>query len=101
MGDEDRPVTKDQLNVALGRLVEMMAGEFTGVRTEVVRFREEMNVRLEGIDRRLDRISETTVALNRWADRLDRDNNGLHATQVAQQRAIDELSSRITKLERD
>jgi hypothetical protein len=62
--------------------------------------------RFEAIDRRLDRMSETLVgiqsqmvAMTKWSDRFDRDQNATLATQTAQQRAIDELSARVAKLE--
>lgn len=58
------------------------------------------------MDRRLDRITETVIAIQgqlaavtRWSDRVDRDFSPLLATQTAQQRAIDDLAARITRLE--
>jgi septal ring factor EnvC (AmiA/AmiB activator) len=68
--------------------------------------RFEAQDRFEAIDRRLDRMSETLVgiqsqmvAMTKWSDRFDRDQNATLATQTAQQRAIDELSARVAKLE--
>jgi TolB-like protein len=54
----------------------------------------------------LDRITDTLAgvqnqmaAMTRWADRFDRDHTAIIQTQSAQQRAIDELAARITRLE--
>ena len=67
---------------------------------------EAMDRRFEAIDRRLDRMGESLVgvqtqmvAMTKWSDRFDRDQNATLATQTAQQRAIDELAARVAKLE--
>jgi archaellum component FlaC len=67
---------------------------------------EAMDRRFEAIDRRLDRMAESLVgvqtqmvAMTKWSDRFDRDQNATLATQTAQQRAIDELAARVAKLE--
>ena len=74
--------------------------------TLIQQFAERVDQRFEAIDRRLDRMGESLVfvqsqmgSLTKWADRLDRDQNAALATQTAQQRAIDELAARVTKLE--
>jgi hypothetical protein len=65
-----------------------------------------LDQRFEAIDRRLDRMGEALigvqtqmVAMAKWSDRFDRDQNATLATQTAQQRAIDELAARVAKLE--
>jgi polyhydroxyalkanoate synthesis regulator phasin len=60
----------------------------------------ELNTRIQAIERRLDRIADTTTALTRWADRLDGENTALTGTQAAQQRAIDDLARRVSELEK-
>lgn len=50
----------------LGRFAETVAAEFSAVREELGRLRQETNRHLEIIDRRLDRIGETTAPLPRW-----------------------------------
>ena len=66
--------------------------------------RQEQRLRLEALERRLDRVSDSMAVLsaeiaafNRWANRLDRDNADLRSTQIAQQRAVDDLVKRWTK----
>ncbi len=51
----------------------------------------------------MDRVADTNAALyaeisalNRWANRIDRDPTEIHATQAARQRAIDALVKRWT-----
>ena len=77
--------------------------------TSLSELRKELGTRIDALDRRLvalelrmDRIAETTgtaaaelAALTRWANRLDRENLETLNTQVAQQRAIDELAKRL------
>lgn len=74
---------------------------------------ESVDRRFESVDRqfevitnRLDRMADTLVsvqsqmaAMTRWADRFDRDHNSIVQTQAAQQRAIDDLAARVTRLE--
>ena len=67
---------------------------------------EAMDRRFEAIDNRLDRIADTLAsvqnqmaAMTRWADRFDRDHNAILQTQSAQQRAIDDLAARVSRLE--
>lgn len=71
---------------------------------------EELDTRLERrfetIESRLDRIGDSTVylvsqmgAFNRWADRMDRNQSSLLGTQAAQQKAIDHLAERVSRLE--
>jgi len=62
--------------------------------------------RFDAVDTRLDRINETLfgvqtqmAAITKWADRFDREHTGLLHTQEAQQRAIDALADRVTRLE--
>jgi septal ring factor EnvC (AmiA/AmiB activator) len=61
-----------------------------------------MGRRMGALERRMDRIAETTgttatelAALTRWANRLDRENLETLNTQAAQQRAIDDLAKRL------
>jgi hypothetical protein len=70
----------------------------------MIRRFDEAARRTESLERRVDRASDTVAGLsaelaafNRWANRLDRDNADLRATQIAQQRAVDELAKRWLK----
>lgn len=67
---------------------------------------EGLEHRFDAINNRLDRITDTLVgvqnqmaAMTKWADRFDRDLSATLATQVVQQRAIDSLVDRVSKLE--
>jgi archaellum component FlaC len=67
---------------------------------------DEVDHRFDASDNRLDRINDTLVgvqnqmaAMTKWADRFDREINTTKATQVAQQRAIDSLVDRVSRLE--
>jgi len=78
------------------QLVERMDQRFEGIER-----------RFDTIDNRLDRITDTLVgvqnqmaAMTRWADRFDRDLSATLATQVVQQRAIDSLVERVSRLEK-
>jgi len=76
---------------------------------------DELDRRFGSVDSRLDRVNDTLAsvqtqmgaltsqvgAMTRWSDRFDREHTSVIQTQAAQQRAIDELSTRISKLERD
>jgi hypothetical protein len=62
--------------------------------------------RFEAVENRLDRIADTLVGvqsqmagITRWADRFDREHIAVLATQGAQQRIIDDLINRVTRLE--
>jgi septal ring factor EnvC (AmiA/AmiB activator) len=68
---------------------------------------DEMDRRFGSVDSRLDRANDILAsvqtqmgAITRWSDRFDREHTALIQTQAAQQKAIDELSARISKLER-
>ena len=79
----------------------------------IVQLHQELDRRFEAVDRRfeavqgqMDRFGESLfgiqtqmAAVTKWADRLDRDNHSMIGTQAAQQRAIDELAARVSRLE--
>lgn len=95
----DEPATKRDIE----RVIELVVQ----LHQELDRRFADVDRRLESMERRMDRFGETLFgiqsqmgAVTKWADRLDRDNHNLIATQAAQQRAIDELAVRVTKLER-
>jgi hypothetical protein len=63
--------------------------------------------RFDGMESRLDRMNDALNyvvnqmgAFNRWADRVDRGYSSQLGTQEAQQKAIDSLNERVTRLER-
>jgi len=85
----------------LGAAVVALSADFSELRQEMIRRVEALNHRMDALERRMDRVAETSAdvasnlsALTRWANRLDRDNLELRATQVAQQQAIDDLVKR-------
>ena len=87
----DQPATKSDLE----NVVTLLQQHF-----------ERSDQRFDGIDLRLDRVNDTLVgvqsqmaAMTKWADRFDREHTGLLHTQAAQQRAIDALADRVTRLE--
>ncbi len=62
--------------------------------------------RFEAMENRLDRLGDTMILLNsqvttftRWAESTDRAQNSILGTQTAQQKAIDSLNERVTRLE--
>src|SRR5215470_15064263 len=67
---------------------------------------EEMNKRFVAIEQRLERIETRMTALefqmvgiNRSMDTSDRQMSQMLVTQGAQQRALDDLAARVTRLE--
>ncbi|HYL77781.1 MAG TPA: hypothetical protein VEU96_26435 [Bryobacteraceae bacterium] len=76
---------------------------------------DDLDRRFGSVDSRLDRVNDTLAsvqtqmgaltsqmgAMTRWSDRFDREHTSVIQTQAAQQKAIDDLNSRISRLERD
>ena len=74
---------------------------------------DDMERRFVSVDSRLDRVNDTLAsvqtqmgaltsqmgAMTRWSDRFDREHTSLIQTQAAQQKAIDELAKRLSRLE--
>jgi uncharacterized coiled-coil protein SlyX len=74
---------------------------------------DEMEWRFVSVDSRLDRVNDTLAsvqtqmgaltgqmgAMTRWGDRFDREHTSVIQTQAAQQKAIDDLAKRLTRLE--
>ena len=67
---------------------------------------EAVDRRFDALDSRLDRVNDTLASvqnnlagITKWADRLDRDHSAVLSTQMAQQRAIDQLVARVARLE--
>ena len=101
----DRAVA--DLTAKQDRAVESIAVEISGLRAEMNRRFEEVDQRFGIMDRRLERMGESLhgidvrmIAMNQWAERLDRDNTALHSTQVSQQRAIDQLFGEVDAIKR-
>lgn len=103
--DNGIPATKEDIDRVVELIIQLH--QELDRRFEAVDRRfEAVDRRFEAVDRRLDRMNEALAsiqaqmaAMTRWGDRLDRDNEALLATQSAQQRAIDDLAARVTKLE--
>ena len=101
LGEEtngDRPATKQDAE----RVLELVLR----LHQDLDRRFADIDRRFEALERRMDRMAETLFAvhsqmgaLTKSADRLDKNNQDILSTQVAQQRAIDELAARVTKLE--
>jgi uncharacterized coiled-coil protein SlyX len=74
---------------------------------------DEMERRFGSVDSRLDRVNDTLAsvqtqmgaltsqmgAMTRWSDRFDREHTSIMQTQSAQQKAIDDLAKRLSRLE--
>jgi uncharacterized coiled-coil protein SlyX len=74
---------------------------------------DELDRRFGSVDSRLDRVNDTLAsvqtqigaltsqmgAMTKWSDRFDREHTSVIQTQAAQQKAIDALNVRISKLE--
>jgi uncharacterized coiled-coil protein SlyX len=74
---------------------------------------DDVERRIDSVDSRLDRVNDTLAsvqtqmgaltgqmgAMTRWGDRFDREHTSVMQTQAAQQKAIDELAKRLTRLE--
>jgi chromosome segregation ATPase len=106
MTPEQQPLTKADLTTALDRAIQAMTLNLTDLREEMNRRFESLEQHLQATDRRMDRIANTLAnidqrmaALTRWSDNLDQTNISLHSTQAAQQRAIDQLAARVSRLE--
>lgn len=92
------------------RAVEAMSANLSELRTEMVQridgLERSLGLRIDGLERRFDTIASVVLsvdarmgALTRWADTSEKSHAQLTAAQAAQQRAIDQLSQRIAKLE--
>ena len=67
---------------------------------------EGVDRRFEAVESRLHRLGDTMVHLNsqvttftRWAERTDRSQSSILGTEAVQQKAIDNLKERVTRLE--
>jgi hypothetical protein len=99
------PATKGDIeNVVL--LLEQMTERIDHRFEEVDKRFDAVDRRFEVIENRLDRMNDALVyvqgqmaAITRWSDRMDRNHSAQLGTQEAQQRAIDGLAERVTRLE--
>ena len=101
----DEPATKRDIERVIDLIIQLH--QELDRRFEAVDHRfEAVDRRFEAVERQMDRFGEglfgiqsQMAAVTKWADRLDRDNHSMIGTQAAQQRAIDELAARVSRLE--
>lgn len=92
------------------RAIEAMSANISEFRTEMVQridgLQRSLGQRIDGLERRFDIIASVVIsvdarmaALTRGADNSEKSHAQLTAAQAAQQRALDQLSQRVAKLE--
>ena len=86
---------------------ESLSCEIGEVKAEIGEVKAEMIARFEGMDRRLEHVENTTnsmlmqlAGVSKSLTAAERLDTAISVTQTAQQRAIDDLASRVTKIER-
>lgn len=112
------PVTKGDLQEVVLQIQQSTEAQVESVLLLVQQVAERVDHRFEELEGRLERRFETMEtrldrmndalnyvvnqmgAFNRWADRMDRGYASRLGTQEAQQKAIDNLNERVTRLER-
>ena len=108
-GSQPRPKEREDMTTdeRIEALAEAIIGNLSDLRSEINTRFEEVSRQFAGLERRLERTAETMHsidlrmgALSKWADTYDRDNGAMLSNQAAQQRAIDQLAQRLTRLER-
>ena len=99
--------SREDFRRSLDAAVQSVATDFSQLREEMNTRFDHVNQRFDSVERRLDLTSETMrgidyriSALGKWADTCDRGASAILATQAAQQRAIDEIVNRLTRIER-
>ena len=93
---------RQEFTKRLGAAAVSFSTDFSELRKELGQRLDGLERRMDALEQRMDRIAEKPLAasrqelaaLTRWANRVDRENLELRSTQVAQQRAIDELAKR-------
>jgi septal ring factor EnvC (AmiA/AmiB activator) len=107
--EEVRAIVREETSVLREEFAEKLGAAAVSFGTDLSQLREEMIHRMDALDHRMDalesrmeRIAETTAsisaevaALNRWANRIDRQNLETLNTLAAQPRAIDDLAKRL------
>jgi chromosome segregation ATPase len=97
---EFRAMLREELAAAAQTITAASSANLTDLRNELL-------ARFTDIDRRLDRyhdelllIQTSMVSLNRWAERLDKDQAALGQNYFTQQRAIEDLRRRVEAIEK-
>jgi chromosome segregation ATPase len=90
------------------RAAESFATELTQVREELTRRIDELSRRVGTLEERVSNLAPVIISLDarmaaftRSMDRLVGAHDDIAATQAAQQRAIDQLATRLTRIEKE
>lgn len=101
----DAPATKADIESVV-LLIQQLAERFDHRFDAIDRQFEGMNRQFEALGKRVDKLGDAMAgmqlqmaAMTRWSERTDRDQLNILSTQTSQQRAIDDLAGRVTRLE--
>jgi septal ring factor EnvC (AmiA/AmiB activator) len=95
---QQAPITRADLD----RFMQIMADEFTQTRAEIGQVRGQianLTSHVDRIDASVASIFQTLASFTREHTAIEQQNREIQATQHAQQRSIDDLYSRVRKLE--
>jgi hypothetical protein len=108
MTPEDiRAIIREELAAAETRISANQDRAVEAIATEISTVREELSTRLSAVERELERGTESLRIVqlslnnvNRWAEKLDKDQAALGQNYFDQRRAIEDLRRRVESLER-
>ena len=107
MDDQQWESFRTGMNRRFDSVAELMSRVVERIDARIDTLEHRMEQRFEALERHVNRIgdqmagfNQQMAALSRWAEHSDRDATAVLSTQAAQQRAIDDLTARVTKLER-
>lgn len=101
-----RAAIREDIAASERRILKVIEGTTGSLQREMEALERRLDTRLETVERRLDNLIPVVVSLDQRMAAMLRQHDGLlqetgaaRATQAAQQRAIDDLSSRVSRLE--
>jgi hypothetical protein len=99
-------MTDEELNRRFDAVVELIASVADRIDKRFAALEAIMNTRFDALEARMDRLESRMsnmefqmAAMNRSFDQRDRIISQITATQMAQQKAIEDLAARLAKLE--
>jgi chromosome segregation ATPase len=98
-GMQELNVGMQQMEARLNLLIESVSQSLGREMHDVAARVGRIEIRLDRVETRLTNIEQQLVGINRSLDRGERDASETAATQRAQQKAIDDLVARVTRLE--
>jgi transcriptional regulator of heat shock response len=101
-----RAIFREEIAGSEQRITTATTANLSDLREEIKRRFDQFDQRFEFVERRLDRIEHLMIGFNKSLTDAERLDTRMSATQIAQQRAIDDLvhslrdlSARVAKLE--